>query len=59
MIERQELPELLNSPFCGWVAVTLVCRILPDPASIATKTYRIRNEAVTEIKKSQATTERA
>jgi hypothetical protein len=38
----------------GW-SVTLQCRIRREPTSIATKTWRMRNDAVTLTKKSHAT----
>jgi hypothetical protein len=41
-------------PAVGW-AVTLWWRILRDPISMTTKTYRVRNVAVITTKKSQAT----
>src|SRR5579862_4710270 len=39
----------------GYGHVRLQCRIRREPISIATNTYRTRNDAVTETKKSQAT----
>lgn len=56
MAGGEGLAELPDGPIGGGWAVTLVCSIRRDSISMATKTYRTRNVAVTDTKKSQATT---
>jgi hypothetical protein len=50
---RRGLPELMEGPFSSWMRGGI--DVKREPISIATKTYSIRNVAVTEMKKSQAT----
>jgi hypothetical protein len=50
MIERQEFAELLDRPLGGGWPVAFVCRIRREPISMAIKTHKTRNEAVTETK---------
>ena len=50
MIVRQNLAELLDRPLGSGCPVTSRCRIRREPISIATNTYRTRNEEVTDTK---------
>ncbi len=55
MIEHQKFAELLSRPFGRGMRSHVRVENAPRTDLMATKTYRRRNEAVTETKKSQAT----